>query len=77
MRAIEDRLAGKTGVEKASAAVLATGRAADDYNTRPAGPPPPARPSAPQDRNRRRAGSKERPRQPFAAAENAVASFAR
>ena len=36
MRAIEDGLAGKTGVEKASAAVLAAGRAADDYNTRPA-----------------------------------------
>jgi len=36
MRAIEDGLAGKTGVEKASAAVLAAGRAADDYNARPA-----------------------------------------
>ncbi len=36
MRAIEDGLAGKTGVEKASAAALAAGRAADDYTARPA-----------------------------------------
>jgi len=35
LRTVEDGLAGKTGVEKATAAALAAGRLADDYTARP------------------------------------------